>query len=330
MILGTPTDALIRNLHLLMRSPFMIDSQMRRLANTNQCLVPATPKAVASESLPVLKKEDRGTAVKELQAILNRLGTKPALPQTGYFGDMTWSAVTQFQSSRGLKPVDGIVGPKTWSALEREMGKPVIITHDKPAADTKDTDFPAKPSFPPLSYENKIKIFGSFEFEHTGGGNIKITDDWAVNNIVTVKVPQLDGVEGAGKVGRATLHTLIKDQFLGLWQAWEDEGLLGHVRTWAGAYVPRYMRKVDIPPEGNARRLSNHAWGTAFDINAAWNGLGKTPAKVGEDGCVRELVATAHRFGFYWGGHFGGSRPDGMHFEAAQVTTPLDDVIANL
>lgn len=319
MILGTQPIQLIQNLHLLMRSPFMIDAQMRKLADTRQTLVPTSPKAVAKENLPLLQKGSRGTAVKELQGTLNRLGADPVLPQTGYFGDMTWAAVTRFQSTRGVHPVDGVVGPKTWGALERELGKSIQMDHGKPATDIKGTDFPAKPSFAALSYEKKIEIFGSFKFVHTGDGNIQITDDWAKKNIVTVSVPQLDGVEGAGNKGRATIHASIKDQFLGLWEAWEDEGLLGHVLTWAGAYVPRYMRKVTIPPGGNARLLSNHAWGTAFDINAAWNGLGKTPAAVGEKGCVRELVATAHRFGFYWGGHFGGGRPDGMHFEAAKI-----------
>lgn len=319
MILGYHTDTLTPNLELLMRSPFMIDAQMRRLADTRQSLVPATPKTTSHESLPVLKKEARGSAVKQLQSMLNRLGTQPALPQTGYFGDMTWSAVTRFQASRGLKPVDGIVGPKTWGALERELGKPTVIKHDAPAQDTKATDFPAKPSFSALGYDGQIKLFGSFKFARLGAGdNIKITDDW-VKNLVTVGVPQLSGIEGAGRIGRATIHRLIKDQFLGLWQAWEDEGLLGHVLTWGGANMSRYMRGVQIPPGGNAKLLSRHAWGTAFDINVAWNGLRKTPAAVGEKGCVRELVATAHRFGFYWGGHFGNGRPDGMHFEAAKI-----------
>jgi hypothetical protein len=34
---------------------------------------------------------------------------------------------------------------------------------------------------------------------------------------------------------------------------------------------------------------------------------------------VRELVPIANAFGFYWGGHFGAGRVDGMHFEVAKV-----------
>jgi hypothetical protein len=64
--------------------------------------------------------------------------------------------------------------------------------------------------------------------------------------------------------------------------------------------------------------LSNHAYGSAFDINYAWNRLGQVPALVGEKGAVRELVTLAHKHGFYWGGHFN-ERLDGMHFEVAKI-----------
>jgi hypothetical protein len=42
------------------------------------------------------------------------------------------------------------------------------------------------------------------------------------------------------------------------------------------------------------------------------------PALLGHDGTVRELVSIANAHGFYWGGHFR-NRPDGMHFEIAEV-----------
>ena len=61
--------------------------------------------------------------------------------------------------------------------------------------------------------------------------------------------------------------------------------------------------------------LSNHSWGTAFDINAGWNPRKSIPALMGDRGCLREIVAIGHDNGFYWGGHFG--TPGGMHFEVA-------------
>jgi hypothetical protein len=82
------------------------------------------------------------------------------------------------------------------------------------------------------------------------------------------------------------------------------------VLTWEGSFAPRFVRGSNVT-------LSNHAWGTAFDINYAWNTLGAQPALRGQKGSVRELVPIANEFGFYWGGHFKG-RADGMHFEVAR------------
>jgi hypothetical protein len=48
-----------------------------------------------------------------------------------------------------------------------------------------------------------------------------------------------------------------------------------------------------------------------------WNPLGKQPSKFDEKGCVYEIVPVAHKWGFYWGGHF--TRLDGMHFEIAKI-----------
>ncbi len=80
------------------------------------------------------------------------------------------------------------------------------------------------------------------------------------------------------------------------------------------AALPAQQEKA--PPA--SRPLSNHAYGTAFDINAAQNGLGVEPAAIGKRGCVRELVPLANRHGFFWGGHFS-KRKDGMHFEVGKL-----------
>ena len=104
-------------------------------------------------------------------------------------------------------------------------------------------------------------------------------------------------------------HRLAVGQLVALWAHWEKEGLLDRVLTWEGAFVARYVR-------GSSTNLSNHAFGSAFDINYAWNKLRKIPAFVGSKGSVRELVPIANEHGFFWGGHYE-SRLDGMHFEVA-------------
>lgn len=170
---------------------------------------------------------------------------------------------------------------------------------------------PPKPNFNPLvSTAQRQKIFGKFEYRSfSGTDDIVILGNWERDNIVRVHIPQLRDVKGlVPKNLSIPFHKLAANQLQALFKEWEDAGLIRLVLTYAGSFVPRFVR-------GSRSTLSNHAFGTAFDINAAWNGLGMTPARAGSVGSVRELVAIAHKHGFYWGGHF--SRPDGMHFEVA-------------
>lgn len=67
-------------------------------------------------SQPTLRKGDRGNYVRTLQTLLVDKGY--AVLIDGTFGDKTYEAVKAYQADHGLK-VDGVVGQKTWSALER-------------------------------------------------------------------------------------------------------------------------------------------------------------------------------------------------------------------
>lgn len=60
--------------------------------------------------METLKKNSKGESVKILQ---NLLGIK----EDGIFGNNTEKSVIEFQKSHNLTP-DGIVGPKTWEALQ--------------------------------------------------------------------------------------------------------------------------------------------------------------------------------------------------------------------
>ena len=66
-----------------------------------------------------LRRGDKGETVKELQKDLISLGYPlPKYGADGDFGKETEAAVKAFQSENGLK-ADGVVGEKTWTALEK-------------------------------------------------------------------------------------------------------------------------------------------------------------------------------------------------------------------
>jgi peptidoglycan hydrolase-like protein with peptidoglycan-binding domain len=72
---------------------------------------------------PMLQQGAEGSDVSRLQQLLNRAGV--SVPVTGTFGPLTDAAVRQFQSSRGLTS-DGVVGPQTWAALDKQPDQPDV------------------------------------------------------------------------------------------------------------------------------------------------------------------------------------------------------------
>jgi hypothetical protein len=184
-------------------------------------------------------------------------------------------------------------------------------------------EWPPKPADLVLpTVERTKQMFGSFEYEPIPGHancEVKLKGNWEANNISMVDIPQLKGkingtTNGEIKKGTIRFNNKAVKQLQKLWKAWEAAGLLDRIITYDGGFVPRFKK---ISGGGCATSLSNHAWGSAFDINAAWNGLGKEPALIGAKGCTRELVQIANEHGFYWGGHYG--TKDGMHFEVAKI-----------
>jgi hypothetical protein len=217
----------------------------------------------------------------------------------GIIGSRTTQGIIDFQKKHGLQ-ADGVVGKQTFiKALELGFMGDL---------------FPLKPNFNPIvATAGRQRLFGKFDWERahdlTGEkrDDIIIKGNWERDNIVLIEVPQLIPIRGNPNV---RCHRLVAKQTIDLFAAWEREGLMKYVLSWHGMYNPRFIR-------GREGVLSNHAFGSAFDINLDDNMLGALPALVGRKGSVRLLVETANEFGFYWGGHF--SRRDGMHFEIAKI-----------
>lgn len=235
-------------------------------------------------------------------------------PIDGDFGRGTHAATVAFQTRAGLTP-DGWVGNSTWGAA-MALGLNVV---EHSGNEKEGPNWPPKPpdARPIVGTSGRQAAFGAFQYvpAPTPGNPeaIRITDGWARQNIVRVDMPWIKGMPGTAGHSHAFFHKDIAGQVTGLWWDWERAGLIDRVETWAGAWVPRFIR-------GSRAVLSNHAFGTAFDINAPWNGLGRRPALVGDRGSVRELVQIAYSWGWYWGGWF--KRADGMHFEICKILDP--------
>src|SRR5205807_4460468 len=70
---------------------------------------------VINAHVALLRRGDKGEAVRKLQALLNE-ANDAGLEVDGDFGRLTEQAVRDFEASRHLA-VDGIVGVQTWTAL---------------------------------------------------------------------------------------------------------------------------------------------------------------------------------------------------------------------
>jgi D-alanyl-D-alanine carboxypeptidase/Putative peptidoglycan binding domain len=271
----------------------------------------------------VLKKGVRGDDVAQWELFLHGAGFTFTQPRDNVFDAETEKLTKAFQKKNKLVP-DGIVGNATFGVamLQGFEGVPFV---DEPAA-----KFPRKPDFEPIvGNAARNALFGPMKFRpgplngDFGKETITVTNDFESTSILRTEIPELIGIKGASATGRVRFHKTCVPQLKGLWTAWGRKGLLKHILTFDGAYAPRFTRCSN-------KTLSNHAFGTAFDINAGENPLGAQPALPGKKGCVFELVPTAHQFGFYWGGHF--SRRDGMHFEIAKRLSQaeVDQVLERL
>lgn len=265
---------------------------------------------------------DEGTDVRRLQEHLNQVSAAGLSPDGG-FGSLTRTALLGYQHTMGVFK-SGKVDEATFNALASQG----LVLLGPPAADADpDLGWPPRPTdLPQPTVATTEALFTAFDFRHapvpTNPERIEILNDWVARNIVRLHVPQLDkGLFAAGRhyvrreQGTINCHRLAAPSFLKLFKRWEEAGLIDRVLTCAGAFNARLKRGATSPKRVN---LSNHSWGSAIDLNAGQNPLGSVPVGLGARGCVRELVGIANELGFYWGGHFS-SRPDGMHFELAQI-----------
>jgi hypothetical protein len=214
----------------------------------------------------------------------------------GIWGPQTENATKMFQERCGLQ-VTGVLDEKTLTAS---------VDYGFSQNDQQE-QFSSPKNIERLSESDLLSIYGKFTYRHTPTESnqemITITDDWAKKNLVPVSLPGMSHLLKKPVV----FHKNGAEKLFSFFGEILKRGWSQKILSWDGSYAPRFVR-------GSRSRLSNHAWGTAFDINALWNPIGAIPAPKGSKGSVYDLVELANDCGFFWGGHFK-NRLDGMHFE---------------
>jgi hypothetical protein len=193
-------------------------------------------------------------------------------------------AVARWQARHGLKP-DGILGPQTWAALQRELASP--------------TSLPV-----PHGFDEVIQTFGDPRPLLGADGTITPENEkiWIRRTLARGTLPFPIPIPGGGVKQRFLAHHLLVGVFEATFREIARRGLRGEVASWGGIYNFRPIR--------GRRRLSLHAFGAAIDLNPETNRLGT------EGDLSPAIVEVFEHFGFVWGGRF--RRRDPMHFQYAR------------
>jgi len=263
------------------------------------------------------------------------------IPQVGRvdadFGQKTEDATRIFQLQQNLLTTGKLDSPTLQAS--KALGYTVLL--DDYYEQRKGANWPPRPdnlSSPNNSWRNSN--LGCFKYVQKAslfrdrierivikGDCTRTTSDWTQANITDLHSSAFSHADGFR--GYFRVHGKAKEALEELLNQWKAVDLLHLVVSFAGAFDSRYIFGYypgnSTQPERTSTdsdyggKLSNHAFGSAFDINATWNWIGDEPARCGRKGSVRELVEASNRAGFYWGGHFGDGRIDGMHFELARL-----------
>jgi len=138
--------------------------------------MPATTGSIPPFTAP-LKLGMSGEAVKNLQTFLNTQGA--TLPTTGYFGNMTKTALANFQAANGIAPAVGYFGPITMAKVNS------MLTAYTPAPVPTPTPIPGTEPTPTPTPAPTTNTEGTFDITL-----------WSAPNGVTVKEGETKSVVG--------------------------------------------------------------------------------------------------------------------------------------
>ncbi|MGL4738501.1 MAG: M15 family metallopeptidase [Cellulosilyticaceae bacterium] len=149
------------------------------------------------------------------------------------------------------------------------------------------------------------KRFGNFNYRDLDGGRIEVSPIWVTANIVKLEVPQALRTKFPESL---EVHQLSVPNWRKVFEIFlQEPELLKLITTFDGVYMARHIRW------DRSKGISNHAWGTAIDLNASRFPLGKRIEVMkmpnNPNNILFEKVFKVA--GFSWGNSYA----DPMHFE---------------
>lgn len=86
---------------------------------SERALLAAANRLAGKTGPPVLRRGAKGVWVKRAQVLLRRYGYR-SVKVDGVMGARTVWAVKRLQRRFNIKPVDGVIGPRTWTVLRKK------------------------------------------------------------------------------------------------------------------------------------------------------------------------------------------------------------------
>lgn len=176
-----------------------------------------------------------------------------------------------------------------------------------------------------LTYEERCARF-PLDFTVDDEGDVLVPQSWRAANLRQLIMPCAAGL--------AVVHKHALPVFDAWFALLSEHGADREILTFDGAFVARLKRGADHPKDRaskNAwgRLLSNHSRGTAIDLNAKWNPMGKPGAAAGTEGSLDRVIdcarlvrvqvetpkGTVWDAGIVCGADWSNKSRDDMHFE---------------
>jgi len=195
--------------------------------------------------------------------------------------------------------IDAIFGPMTREAIRTYQRDKYVTGHASEAlcrlirADAQKNGAEDHVAVP-IGLSGIEETFGAIEYEESGGGAVRITNNWERENMALTSLPI---------VGRLYVHRLIIPIVHGVLDKVKRSPDRDYITTF-WCFNPRH-KMHDI-----SKGLSTHAWGISFEVNPSTNSYGS------EGDMPLGIVDKFKNAGFEWGGDW--STPDPMHLQYAK------------